>query len=90
MDELMSSGAFAARTRLSRKALRLYDEQGLLRPAEVDPHTGYRSYGAGQVRRARQIGLLRRLEVPLGQIAVLLDLDPGTAAKTLGETWRTA
>lgn len=90
MDELMSSGAFAARTRLSRKALRLYDEQGLLRPAAVDPDTGYRSYGPEQVRRARLIGLLRRLELPLGQIAVLLDLDPGTAAKTLGETWRTA
>jgi DNA-binding transcriptional MerR regulator len=90
MDELMSSGAFAARTRLSRKALRLYAEQGLLRPAEVDPHTGYRSYAPEQVRRARLIGLLRRLDLPLGQIAVLLDLDPGTAAKALGETWRTA
>jgi DNA-binding transcriptional MerR regulator len=90
MDEPMSSGAFAARTRLSRKALRLYDEQGLLRPAAVDPDTGYRSYAPEQVRRARLIGLLRRLELPLGQIAVLLDLDPGTAAKALGETWRTA
>jgi DNA-binding transcriptional MerR regulator len=90
MDGLMSSGAFAARTRLSRKALRLYDEMGLLRPAEVDSHTGYRSYAPEQVRRARLIGLLRRLELPLGQIAALLDLDPGTAAKALGETWRTA
>jgi DNA-binding transcriptional MerR regulator len=90
MDEPMSSGAFAARTRLSRKALRLYDEQGLLRPAAVDPRTGYRSYAPEQVRRARLIGLLRRLDLPLGQIATLLDLDPGTAAKALGETWRTA
>lgn len=90
MDEPMSSGAFAARTRLSRKALRLYDEQGLLRPAAVDPGTGYRSYAPEQVRRARLIGLLRRLELPLGQIATLLDLDPGTAAKALGETWRAA
>lgn len=86
----MSSGAFAARTRLSRKALRLYDEQGLLRPVEVDPRTGYRSYAPEQVRRARLIGLLRRLDLPLGQIQALLDLDPGTAAKALGETWRTA
>ena len=90
MDELMSSGAFTARTRLSRKALRLYDEQGLLRPAGVDPRTGYRSYAPHQVRRARLIGLLRRLDLPLGQIHVLLDLDPDTAAKALGETWRTA
>jgi DNA-binding transcriptional MerR regulator len=88
MDEPMSSGEFAARTRLSRKALRLYDEQGLLRPAAVDPHTGYRSYAPDQVRRARLIGLLRRLDLPLAQIAALLDLSPGAAAKTLGELWR--
>jgi DNA-binding transcriptional MerR regulator len=90
MDGLMSSGAFAARTRLSRKALRLYDEQGLLRPVGVDPRTGYRSYAPEQVRRARLIGLLRRLDLPLAQIQLLLELDPGTAAKALGETWRTA
>lgn len=90
MDELMSSGTFAARTRLSRKALRLYDELGLLRPAVVDPRTGYRSYAPEQVDRARLIGLLRRLDLPLGQIAVLLDLEPGAAAKSLGETWHAA
>jgi DNA-binding transcriptional MerR regulator len=88
MDELMSSGTFAALTRLSRKALRLYDEQGLLRPVEVDPRTGYRSYAPDQVRRARLIALLRRLDLPLGQIRALLDLAPGPAAKALGETWR--
>lgn len=88
MDELMTSGVFAARTRLSRKALRLYDELGLLRPESVDPHTGYRSYAPGQVERARLIGLLRRLDLPLGQISTLLDLDRGAAAKALGEVWR--
>lgn len=90
MDERMSSGAFAARTRLSRKALRLYHEQGLLEPVAVDPRTGYRAYGPEQVRRARLIGLLRRLDLPLDQVAALLDADPGTAAKSLGEHWRLA
>jgi len=42
--ELMSSGAFARASGLSRKALRLYDELGLLSPARVDPHSGYRFY----------------------------------------------
>jgi DNA-binding transcriptional MerR regulator len=56
----------------------------------VDPTTGYRSYAPDQVRRARLIGLLRRLDLPLGRIAALLDLAPGAAAKALGETWRTA
>lgn len=90
MGEHMSSGTFAARTRLSRKALRLYDEQGLLRPVAVDPRTGYRSYAAHQVPRARLIGLLRRLDLPLGQITALLDLDREAAAKALGEFWRGA
>jgi len=65
MDDRMTTGAFAARTRLSRKALRLYDELGLLRPESVDPQTGYRSYVPQQVQRARLIGLLRRLDLPL-------------------------
>jgi PPM family protein phosphatase len=39
---LMTSGEFARASRLSPKALRLYDELGLLSPAEVDPVTGYR------------------------------------------------
>src|SRR3979409_1774042 len=49
--ELMSIGRFARLTGLTGKALRHYDEVGLLRPAEVDAETGYRSYGAEQVRR---------------------------------------
>lgn len=50
---LLPIGAFARRSRLSLKALRLYDELGLLPPARVDPETGYRSYVADQVDRAR-------------------------------------
>ncbi len=43
--ELMTIGAFAERTRLSAKALRLYDRLGLLVPARVDRANGYRLYG---------------------------------------------
>ncbi len=38
----MTLGAFAERTRLAAKALRLYDHLGLVVPAHVDPATGYR------------------------------------------------
>jgi PPM family protein phosphatase len=38
--ELMTIGEFAGRTRLSAKALRLYDRLGLLRPAQTDPFSG--------------------------------------------------
>jgi protein phosphatase len=42
---MLTIGAFAKACRLSPKALRLYDELELLRPARVDPDTGYRYYG---------------------------------------------
>jgi DNA-binding transcriptional MerR regulator len=35
-DRLLSIGVFARRSRLSMKALRLYDRRGLLTPADVD------------------------------------------------------
>jgi hypothetical protein len=48
--ELMTSGAFAQASGLSRKALRLYDELELLHPARVDPDTLYRFYRASWSR----------------------------------------
>jgi protein phosphatase len=44
--DLLTIGAFARASRLSPKALRLYDELDLLRPARVDPDTGYRTTSA--------------------------------------------
>ena len=69
---LMPIGRFSRQTGLSVKALRHYDELGLLRPAAVDAASGYRLYSSGQVERAEAIRLLRRLEVPLDDIATLL------------------
>lgn len=50
---------FAAVTGLSIKALRLYDERGLLVPARVDQATGYRRYTEDQIATAARIALLR-------------------------------
>ena len=58
--QLMTIGRFARLTGLTVKALRHYDELGLLRPAAVDPETGYRLYGAEQVggrRRSAHLGV---------------------------------
>src|SRR6185312_2043749 len=63
---------FAAATGLSPKALRLYDERGLLRPARVDPTSGYRRYDPDQVVTAGRIALLRQAGVGLGDIARFL------------------
>jgi DNA-binding transcriptional MerR regulator len=77
MSRTHSIGQFAKSVRLSIKALRRYDAEGLLRPAVVDPETGYRYYTTEQSRDAVTIGMLRRLEVPLAVIRQLLRDGPG-------------
>jgi len=72
---LMPIGRFARLTGLSVKALRHYDDLGLLRPAAVDADSGYRSYSTDQFERAETIRLLRRLELPLDDISTLLATD---------------
>jgi DNA-binding transcriptional MerR regulator len=86
ISSLMPIGRFSRLTGLTVKALRHYDELGLLRPAAVDPETGYRSYSSDQVVRAEWIRTLRRLEVPLDDIATILATeDPATLKRLLGE-----
>jgi DNA-binding transcriptional MerR regulator len=72
----MSIGRFARSTGLSIGALRHYAEIGLLRPARVDPDTGYRYYAEEQLDTARLIAVLRDVDVPLGLIREVLDLSP--------------
>ncbi|WP_425264635.1 MerR family transcriptional regulator [Streptomyces curacoi] len=79
-DELLTIGAFAARARLSAKALRLYDRLGLLAPAHVDEVSGYRYYRADQIERARLVALLRQLDMPLARIAEVVEAPDGAAA----------
>jgi DNA-binding transcriptional MerR regulator len=74
-DELLSIGRFSRLSGLTVKALRHYDEIGLLRPARVDEATGYRYYSLAQARDAEAIRRLRSLEVPLDEIAGLLQAD---------------
>lgn len=85
-DALLMIGEFSARSRLSAKALRLYDELGLLAPVRVDESTGYRWYAPEQLRRARLVALLRHLNMPLPRIADVLDL-PGPAAAAAVRTY---
>lgn len=56
---MITIGEFALSTGVSVKALRFYDDRGLLTPAEVDPHSGYRRYSAAQMRTATTIRILR-------------------------------
>ncbi|MFF4547372.1 MerR family transcriptional regulator [Streptomyces sp. NPDC001435] len=86
-DELLTIGAFAARARLSAKALRLYDRLGLLSPARVDGASGYRYYRADQAERARLVALLRQLDMPLARIAEVVEADGPEAADRLAAYW---
>jgi DNA-binding transcriptional MerR regulator len=57
----ISIGEFARRSRLSLKALRLYDERGVLVPARVDQASGYRYDDAAQLEEARLVVMPRQL-----------------------------
>jgi DNA-binding transcriptional MerR regulator len=86
----ISIGEFARRSRLSLKALRLYDERGVLVPARVDQASGYRYYDTAQLDQARLVVMLRQLELPLAAIKELLACDPAVAATRIEEHWRSA
>nr|WP_225311321.1 MerR family transcriptional regulator [Microbispora cellulosiformans] len=88
MRELLTIGAFARAARLSPKALRLYDELGLLRPAAVDGESGYRYYHPGQLEQARLISSLRRLGMPLARVRQVCDLSAPDAAEAVAAYWR--
>ena len=84
---LLTIGAFARASRLSPKALRLYDELGLLRPVRIDPVSGYRLYDPAQLDRARLVAWLRRLGMPLIRIRLVCDAEPGPAADEVRAYW---
>jgi DNA-binding transcriptional MerR regulator len=88
--DLVSIGEFARLSRLSPKALRLYDELALLRPASVDLDSGYRRYSAAQVEQARLVASLRQVGVPLAQIKVILSLGAAEAAEHIAAYWANA
>jgi PPM family protein phosphatase len=85
---VLTIGTFARASRLSPKALRLYDELGLLRPARVDPVSGYRFYEPAQLERARLVAWLRQLGMPLARIRTVCDLPGPAAADAVAEYWR--
>ncbi|WP_176605556.1 MerR family transcriptional regulator [Embleya hyalina] len=63
-------GDFARATGLTVKALRWYDEQGVLVPADVDPGTRYRRYAVGQLEQAGVVRALRAAGVPLAEVRI--------------------
>jgi DNA-binding transcriptional MerR regulator len=70
---MFTIGEFARHGRVSVRMLRHYDSTGLLRPARVDPASGYRFYAAGQLARLNRIIALKDLGFSLDQVREMLD-----------------
>lgn len=68
----LSIGDFSRATHMSVKMLRHYHQIGLLEPADVDPHTGYRRYTPEQIPTAQVIRRFRDLDMPLEEIQAVL------------------
>ncbi|MFE2182966.1 MerR family transcriptional regulator [Streptomyces sp. NPDC059455] len=75
---MFTIGDFARHGRVSVRMLRHYDATGLLRPAHVDPATGYRSYSAAQLSRLNRIIALKGLGFTLQQVRDIVDDKVGT------------
>lgn len=71
-DDLLSIGAVARASGLPVSALRYHDAAGVLRPAHVDPVTGYRWYTSAQVHTARLVERLRQAGLPVRDLAAVL------------------
>lgn len=82
-----SSSAFlnpseaAGQLGVSTKALRLYEQRGLIAP--IRSEAGWRAYGPNEMRRASEIVALRRLGFSLAQVWRVLRADREALSATL-------
>ena len=70
----LSASEAARQLGVSTKALRLYEQRGLVAPARTV--AGYRTYGPEEMNRAAEIVALRALGLSLAQVAQVLKGDP--------------
>jgi len=68
MQDLFSIGQMSQLFDIKISTLRYYDEIGLLKPAYIDPNSGYRYYSSPQFERLNTIKYLRTLNMPLDKI----------------------
>ena len=72
-SELLSAGQMAELNRVSKKALRLYEQKGLLKPHFVDPDTGYRYYTHEQCPTLDSIQQMQSVGFTLAEMKEILD-----------------
>ena len=81
--QFLNPSEAAKRLGVSAKALRIYEQRGLIAPRRTD--AGWRTYGPNEMARAAEIAALRELGLSLGQVARVLGgdahaLEPSLAA----------
>lgn len=74
-EQLLSIGKMAEINGVSIPTLRLYDKNGLLRPAYIDPESGYRYYTLQQTARLDIIAYMKELGMSLGEIGAVLQKE---------------
>ncbi|MCP2088882.1 UNVERIFIED_ORG: DNA-binding transcriptional MerR regulator [Paraburkholderia sediminicola] len=77
----LSASEAARQLGVSTKALRLYEQRGLVTPARTV--AGYRTYGPDEMSRAAEIVALRALGLSLAQVAQVLKGDPQSLGPAL-------
>lgn len=70
----LTASAAARELGISAKALRLYEQRGLVQPGRTT--SGWRVYGPAEMERGAEIVRLRKLELSLADIAELLRAGP--------------
>lgn len=85
--EFLNASEAARRLGISAKALRLYEQRGLLAPIRTE--AGWRAYGPHDLERASEILALRALGFSLAQVARVLAGDPRGLGPVLAAHQRT-
>ena len=74
-EQLLSIGKMAEINGVTIPTLRLYDKNGLLKPAYIDPDSGYRYYTLQQTARLDIIAYMKELGMSLGEIRSVLQKE---------------
>ncbi|WP_195575146.1 MerR family transcriptional regulator [Paenibacillus sp. 1001270B_150601_E10] len=80
---MLSIGEFSKICGVSTKTLRYYDEIGLIRPDETNPHNGYRYYSIGQLKKLLYINRLKKYSFSLDEIKSLLEWNEDQSEEKL-------
>ena len=75
---MLKIGEFSRLSQVTVKTLHHYDDLGLIKPAYIDPATGYRFYTVEQLPRIHRIMALKEMGLSLEQIGLILENELST------------